>query len=149
MKLFFDTSAFIKLFIDEKGCNSVRRLAEDYRNELFALSLIRLESLSAVCRRARNGEIPLEMIRKFIKSMDEVLQYWHVEQFTEVIVEEAESLMKNYGFDKGLRSLDALHLAAFTLNAESEWRFVCSDVRLCSVAETLGYEVINPVTDES
>jgi len=149
LKLFFDTSAFIKLFIDEKGSSSVRKLAEDYDNELYVLSLVRLESLSAICRRARNREISPEMMRKFIKSMDDILKYWHVEQLTEVVVDEAESLIKNYGYDNGLRALDALHLAAFTLNAESEWRFVCSDSRLCSAAETLGYKIINPVNDES
>ena len=144
MKLFFDTSAFIKLFIEEQGSSAVRMLVNDYKNELFALHLIRLESLSAVNRRARIGEISYEMMQKFSKSMDEVLFYWHIEPLTEVVLNEAESLITRYGFENGLRSLDALHLSAFTMNAEEDWRFVCADERLCVIAKSLGYEIINP-----
>ncbi len=75
MKLFFDTSAFIKLFIEERGSVKIKELVDDYRNELFGLHLIKLESL----------------------------------------------------------------------NAEDNWHFVCADGRLCIIAKSLGYEVINPV----
>jgi len=50
-----------------------------------------------------------------------------------------------YGKTKGLRTLDALHLAAFILISEKDWAFLAADDNLCGIAALLGYKVISPL----
>ena len=144
MKLFFDTSSFIKLFVSENGSDTVKALVNDENNQLFALHLIRLEAVSAVFRRARSGEITVQNARNFQTTIDRVLQFWNVEPVTEIIISEAENLITEYGLSYGLRSLDAIHLAGFLLNADEDWKFICSDVKLADIVKKTGYEVIIP-----
>jgi hypothetical protein len=53
-------------------------------------------------------------------------------------------MLQKFGKEHGLRTLDAIHLATFSLIAESKWLFVCSDETLCLVVKELGFEFINP-----
>ena len=145
MNLFFDTSAFVKYLVDEKGTEEIRELIEDSSNELYGLSLIRLETYSALFRRAKNNEIPHEKLVEMCRIIDEVLEYWVIDSVTDDVMREAEALIRKFGLGPGLRTLDALHLASFSLNAEPDWCFVCADSRLCDIVKTLGYKTINPI----
>ncbi len=60
--------------------------------------------------------------------------------------EVAEELIRRHAFDLGLRSLDAIQLAAaHRLKAlGSAGRFLASDRILCQVAALEGFSVINP-----
>ncbi len=60
------------------------------------------------------------------------------------VVAEAEQLLDKYGGVFGLRTLDALHLGAFQLAAESDWHFVAADRNLCRVVTELGFNILNP-----
>lgn len=62
-----------------------------------------------------------------------------------VIVREAEDMLKRYGKEHGLRTLDALHFGCFSLISESAWLFVSTDGNLCKVAELAGTKIINPL----
>jgi len=65
----------------------------------------------------------------------------------QAVVDEAESLLKKFGKTTGLRTLDALHLAAYLLIAEEDWAFVSADQNLCSTATSAGHTVLNPLDD--
>ncbi len=60
-------------------------------------------------------------------------------------VKEAENLLKSYGKTYGLRTLDALHLAAFSLISESDWTFVTADIKQNEVAQAMGFSTIFPI----
>jgi len=143
---FLDTSALVKLFHEEQGSDVVERLVTQPDNEIWLCELVRLEFLSSVYRRVRQGELTGEEADTVIECFEDQLSSLNVEPLGSGVLNEAESLMKEYGKAGGLRSLDALHLAACRLLAEDDWVFVCSDSRLCNVARTYGIAVSNPMT---
>ena len=53
-------------------------------------------------------------------------------------------MLQKFGKDYGLRTLDAIHIATFSLIAEKKWLFVCSDETVCMVVKELGYQFLNP-----
>jgi len=63
----------------------------------------------------------------------------------QLILDEAGVMLQNFGKNYGLRTLDAIHLATFSLIAEKSWVFVCSDDILGKVVKELGFKLINPV----
>ena len=145
MILFFDTSALVKLFHEEKGSEVVARLVKPKDNEIWVSELATIEFLSAIFRRLRNKEISDEQLNGAIKGFEEQIDFFNVEPLGQVILREAESLLKRYGKKRGLRALDALQMATFSLISEREWYFVASDEMLCEIAKDMGFQAINPL----
>ena len=69
-----------------------------------------------------------------------LVKFYHNEVGTE-----AENLLKIYGKTYGLRTLDALHLAAFSLISESDWTFVTADIQQNEVAKEMNITTILPI----
>lgn len=145
MNLFFDTSALVKFFHEEEGSEIVTKLITSQENEVWILELVRIEFLSAVLRRFRNKEIDEKRLAEAISGFEEQSASFNIEPFGHAVLMEAETLMKKYGTNKGLRTLDALHLGAFRLISENDWYFVASDENLCDIAQLLGLKTINPL----
>ena len=80
---------------------------------------------------------------------DKELVYIQIQCTTSLIIDEARTLLALYGEGMGLRTLDSLHLAAFSLIHESDWIFVCCDNTLSDVATFAGYHVYNPLNNNS
>lgn len=55
MNLFFDTSALVKLFYVEQGSQEVEKLVTDGNNIIWISHLSRIEFLSAIHRKFREG----------------------------------------------------------------------------------------------
>lgn len=145
MNLFFDTSALVKFFCEEEGTETVTELITSGENEIWILEIARLEFISAIFRKYRNGEIDDERLYDAILAFEEQLTFFNVEPIGQAITREAESLLKKFGKTQGLRTLDALHLGCFSLISEEDWIFVASDDNLCKVAELIGFKTINPL----
>ena len=62
MNLFFDTSALVKFFHQEKGTDIVTDLILEQNNEVWISELGRLEFVNAVFRRFRNKELDEEQL---------------------------------------------------------------------------------------
>jgi len=151
MNLFFDTSALVKFFHDEEGSEAVTKLITSQENEIWGLELVRLEFMSALFRRFRNKEVKEvddRQLTEAISGFNEEIILFNVEPFRQAIIKEAESLVKKYWKTQGIRTLDALHLGAFSLIAEEEWGFVAADENLCKVVELIGFNAINPLKNK-
>lgn len=62
------------------------------------------------------------------------------------VLNEAEALVDRLGKSLGLRALDAIHLATFSLfNQLEEMPFVAADDILLTAARSIGAKVINPL----
>ncbi|MBI4746690.1 MAG: type II toxin-antitoxin system VapC family toxin [Deltaproteobacteria bacterium] len=145
MILFFDTSSLVKFFHNEEGTEAVTGLLNFQENEIWVSELARLEFVSALHRRFRNKEIDEKILNEAIEGFEVEIARFNMEPLSHVIVLEAENLLKRYGKEHGLRTLDALHLGCFSLISESYWLFVSTDENLCKVAEHIGAKVINPL----
>jgi len=142
---FFDTSALVKYYHHESGSEAVAGIIDLSENDVWILDIARVEFLSALHRRFRDRELSENELNDAIDGFVESLAAFHIEETGASVIQEAENLIKQYGKTDGLRTLDALHLAAFNLLAGDSWVFVSSDNRLCSVVEKLGYATINPL----
>jgi len=147
MICFFDTSALVKLFHEEMGSAAVESLILDEQNEIWALELVRLEFYSSICRRYRLSELTETDFNNVLNDFEEQLLNFNIEPMGSIILREAEQLIKDYGQNHGLKSLDALHLGAFRLLSDGNWLFVCADDKLCEIAEKCSLKVKNPVRE--
>lgn len=147
MNLFFDTSALVKFFHDEIGTERVTKwiMASEY--VIWISELARLEMISALYRRYRNNEISSEKLITATDAFEEQIESFQVEPLSQSIVLESERLLKVYGKNQGLRTLDALHLGTYSLICDEYWSFVASDDNLCKVVTEMGYSVMNPVDE--
>jgi len=145
MNLFVDTSALVKLFHEEEGTEFVTSLLTQPANSVWLLDLAKLEFLSAIYRRFRNGDLDESALVLALEGFEQELTRFHMEPLTHAIVEEAESLMRIHGKNAGLRTLDAIHLGCFCLISEMDWGFVSADTTLCEVARKMGFNALNPL----
>ena len=145
MNCFFDTSALAKLFQKEEGSNFVEELINAPENDIWVLDLTRIELLSSFYRRYRQKEISEKELEIILNAFDEQLLEFNQEFLGPAVLFEAEQLMNSYGKIQGLRALDALQLGACKMLNTTEWRFVCSDKRLCDIARLCKIIVLNPL----
>lgn len=145
MNYFLDTSALVKYFHQEAGSGVVESVIDSEENEIWILDIARIEFLCSLHRRFRDrGLSELDLISA-VEGFNDAINEFHIEKTGTPVVEEAENLVKQYGKVDGLRTLDALHLASFNLLANSDWVFMASDIKLCSVVKKMGYSVLNPL----
>ena len=135
MKIFFDTSAFVKRYVTETGSDDVIELC--HRADRLALSIICLpEMVSTLRRLSREGKIQEE---DYLQTKDLILgDLEDVEICTlnpEVIRSCINCLEKNK-----LRAMDAIHLAcALAIGPDI---FVSSDVQQIEAAKKEGLKVV-------
>ncbi|MFC2087150.1 type II toxin-antitoxin system VapC family toxin [Bacteroidota bacterium] len=142
MILFFDTSALVKLFNNEQGSEEVTNLIIDPSNEVVVLELAQIEIQSAIYRKIRSKEIGEDKLEKIQEAIDEQFEIFTIIPFGTDIIEETKILIKQYGKQFGLRTLDALHVAAWSLIAGSDWQFVSSDKNQLSVVEMMNFSTL-------
>ena len=120
MNLYVDSSALIKYFHKEQGTEKVRELLNSTSNEIWISELVLIEFYSALFRRFRNKEIDEEELETAIQGFEEYIKIIIIEPLGPTVVKEAERLLKQYGKNYGLRTLDALQLGTFNLIAKGK-----------------------------
>jgi predicted nucleic acid-binding protein len=145
--LYLDTSALVKLYVQEQGTELMLRLAHpDANHQLAILSLARLEFRAAVRRRAKLGDFePLvadSLLMSFAQHLATVFQ---VQPINDAVLEEASGLIDRHG----IRAYDAIQLGGClalrdTVRGELEVQFVCADHQLLSAATNEGVPTIEP-----
>ncbi len=144
MNFFFDTSALVKLFHEERGTEEVTELVEQHRGNLWCSALAQVELTSALYKKRRIGDLTKDQLSVALTGVNTELRRFHLEPVGEPVISEAIDLIRRYGASPGLRTLDALHLASFHLIADSLWTMVASDNILCRTARAESYNVVNP-----
>lgn len=144
--VYLDTSALLKLYIDEEGTAPVVRAAEGSdTHHVVILDITRVESRSAVRRRERAGDIPGADASGILSRIEQdVSSFFLVQPSSSAVIEEAGRLVDRYP----LRALDALQLAGslvFQRGAPGPVTFVCADAPLCQAAESEQLATLNPL----
>ncbi|MDQ7048062.1 MAG: type II toxin-antitoxin system VapC family toxin [Enterobacterales bacterium] len=134
MKLFFDSSSYIKKFIEEPGSREIDDLLQ--KASTLALSIICLpEIMSALNRKVREGSLT-ENGYQSVKQ--QIIEDIHDIQMINLVPEVVENSIKLLENNK-LRSLEALHITcALTWNTDL---FISSDKRQIIAAENSGLKV--------
>lgn len=143
MIYYFDTSALVKLFSNEPGSTEVKEIVNISANEIWVLELALVELMSAVYRKFRNNEIPEADLAKIQQAIENQFSCFSIVPLAVDVVSETLVLIKRFGKDFGLRTLDAMHIAGWTIVAKNDWHFVSSDHNQLKVMELLQYKTVS------
>ena len=145
--VYLDTSALVKLYVEEEGTERVVGLTKDLDGvRAVVLDVTLLESRSAVRRREREGDIAAADAERILKQIEEDASLsFLVQPSTSAVIEEAARLIDEYL----LKTYDALQLAGCLVVRQGlpgPLTFVCADIRLCEAAALEGLPVLNPIS---
>ena len=142
---FFDTSALVKLYIQEPGTDRLLRLAGDqpeHRIAVLAISVVEIRS--ALRRRQRAGDIDAEVATAILESVQSHMETRFVRQaVNDSVIDAALEMLDRYA----LRAYDAVQLAGclvLSAIAADSYTFVCSDRRLLEAARSEQLPVLDP-----
>ncbi|MFA7405896.1 MAG: type II toxin-antitoxin system VapC family toxin [Pelobacteraceae bacterium] len=135
MRVFFDSSAFVKRYVREAGTDVVLMWC-DQATELCLSGIALPEIVSAFCRLQREKQVsPLQYRHLKAMLMADIIDAAICDLTPEVIRHTISSLESNV-----LRGMDAIHLgSALALNADI---FVSADARQCAAAAQVGLKVV-------
>jgi predicted nucleic acid-binding protein len=135
MRVYFDSSAFVKRYIAEAGTAEV--LAWCDRAGELALSIIALpELISAFCRLLREGRLTEVQYRQVKGDLMMDIADALICDTTPQVVQKAITTLEA----QPLRGMDAIHLGAAMVCAADV--FVSADARQCAAAEHFGLQVV-------
>jgi len=134
MRIFFDSSAFVKRYVQEEGTDEVLALC-DQATELCLSGIALVEIIAAFCRLQRENRVSPSQYRQLKTLLMEDITDAAISDLTpEVIRHSIISLEGNI-----LRGMDALHIgSALSLKADL---FVTADARQHRAAIQAGLRV--------
>ena len=136
MIVYFDTSAFIPLIIDEPSSGTRERLWNEAARAV-SVRLLHVEARSALARAQRLGRLTHRGLASAVALLDDLnAQVDHIE-ITERLVRIAGDLAE----EQHLRGYDAVHLAAARTVADADTVFASGDHELAAAAN-LGLTVV-------
>ncbi len=107
MKLYLDTSALVKLYVEEEGAPVVRNAVA--QAELVATAAIAyVEARAAFVRRRHEGGLSTAEYRRIIRDIDSDWARYLVVEVTDSLIRDAARLAEAHR----LRAYDAIHLAS-------------------------------------
>jgi predicted nucleic acid-binding protein len=134
VRLYFDSSAFAKRYIQESGSDAVIDWC-DRATELAIAGIALPEIISAFCRLRREGKLGDGQYRQLKAALfADIDDIAICDPTPEVILAAIECLETNI-----LRGMDAIHIGCAL-----EWRaevFISADSRQCEAAERAGLKV--------
>ena len=134
MRVFFDTSSFVKRFVDEVGSNEVEQVTEN-ASEIGLSIICFTEVISALNRKLRKEVISDEIYQELKENVLEDIQDADIINLTPSVLERTTELLES----NVLRSLDAIHIAC-ALEWEADL-FASSDERQVDAAINSGLQV--------
>jgi predicted nucleic acid-binding protein len=135
---YVDTSALIKLVIEEEGSDRVE-LVWGAADALASASLVVVEARAALAAATRAGRLTRPQHREAKAALADVLPDLHLVSVTDDLIRRASDLAE----DDALRGYDAVHLAA-ALRVDASV-VASADDALCQAAMRRGLHVANPL----
>ncbi len=142
---FLDTSALVKLYVQEPGTDRLLSLFSDQPGNRFGvLAISAVEIRSAIRRRQRAGDIAPGVATAILETVQSHLETRFIRQVVnDTVIDTALEMIDRYT----LRAYDAIQLAGClvlgTIAVEA-FTFVCSDHRLLEAAQSEQLKVLDP-----
>jgi predicted nucleic acid-binding protein len=135
MRVYFDSSAFAKRYVEEPGTPEV--LAWCDRASELALSVIAIpELISACCRLRREGRIADDQYQGIKRDLLADIEDALICETTAEVIRHAVRALETHP----LRGMDAIHIGAALACAADV--FISADARQCQAAAGLGIQVV-------
>lgn len=147
---FLDSSALVKCYVAETGYAWTRSILDDENTVVYVASLSRVETISALTRRLRRGDItPAEFEVACEQFRLDLTTQFEIVALTDQMIEEASTLAEKHG----LRAYDAVQLAAamdsrrvISQVEPNQFILVSADLELNDAAIAEGLNVEDPNT---
>lgn len=134
MRVFFDTSAFVKRYVSEAGTDAVLEWC-DRATEIGLSGIALPEIISAFCRLHREEKITDTQYRQLKSLLLADIEDAAICDLTPAVLGQAVSALET----NVLRGMDAIHIgSAVALQADV---FVTADMRQCEAAARAGLRV--------
>lgn len=134
MKVFFDSSALAKRYIDEEGSDDVEKMCR--QTDVLSVSIISLpEIISALNRLRQEKQLNKRQYEKVKESLIYDLEDADFYNLTPQVINHSIQLLEKYA----IRAMDALHIAC-ALIAQPDL-FVSSDQRQLAAAKKTGLQI--------
>ncbi len=142
---FLDTSALVKLYVQEPGTDRLLPLFGDQPENRFAvLAIAAVEIRSAIRRRQRAGDIGAADASSILQSLQSHLETRFLRQLiNDTVIDTALEMVDRYA----LRAYDAVQLAGCLVlcgNTAEAFTFICSDHRLLEAARSEQIRTFDP-----
>lgn len=142
---FLDTSALVKLYVQEPGTDRLLALISDQSENRFAvLAISVVEFRSAIRRRQHAGDIDASVATALLEALQSHMESRFIRQMVnDPVIDTAKEMIDRYA----LRAYDAVQLAGClvlcAIVAEA-FTFVCADHRLLKAARSEQLKVLDP-----
>ncbi|MCC9000153.1 MAG: type II toxin-antitoxin system VapC family toxin [Candidatus Contendobacter sp.] len=135
MRVFFDTSAFVKRYVSEAGTDAVLEWC-DQATEIGLSGIALPEMISAFCRLRREARITNTQYQQLKSLLFADIEDAAVCDLTPAVLAQAVSSLET----SALRGMDAIHIgSAIVLKADV---FVSADLRQRDAAARAGLQVV-------
>lgn len=141
MNCFFDTSALIKNYMDEKGSERVAEILENAEKVIVAPTT-ETECASVISRMHHAGDYTRKEAYELLEDVRIDSQYFDRVSFDPHL----EDASIRVTFDHNLRALDSIQLGAAILRRDEIDRFVSCDKDLLAAAKREKFRVEDPTT---
>ncbi len=140
MKLYLDTSALVKLYVEEEGSSAVRQ-GVDQADLVVTSMLAYVEARAAFARRRHEGKFSLAEYRRMLLGFEADWEHYVILDVTDSLVRKAAHLAEAHR----LRAYDAIHLASANIFRErlaEAVSFASWDTSLEAAAGREGFEIL-------
>lgn len=144
---FLETTAFARLFVQDKGTDElIRIMSNTDDNGKLISAAAPLEVYAAIRRRERAGDIPSEQANEALEILRLEAARMVQQPLNPGVLEAARQLIDR---QPTLRTGDAMQLAAALVAREMlhgiEITFVSTDAKLLEAAANEGFQTLNPI----
>ncbi|HUD67517.1 MAG TPA: type II toxin-antitoxin system VapC family toxin [Candidatus Sulfotelmatobacter sp.] len=132
---YFDSSAVVKLYVQERGRTAVLRLLRQH--EVVASAILPIEIRGALRRRADENVIGRSRLPAALKQLALDRTQWNLLSVSTEILERTEQIVASHS----VRTLDAIHIASaqeFAGQLRARIPFISADHRQIEAAVALG-----------
>jgi uncharacterized protein len=136
--VYFDTSAFVPIVVEEEASATAARLWSD-ADRVVSSRLLYAEARAALGMARRTGRLGGEQLREAVVTLEELVINLDVVEVTDILVRRAGTLAE----DLRLRGYDAVHLASAEAITDADLVFASGDSALLEAATTLRLSVAN------
>lgn len=140
-RAFWDASAIVPLCVYESDSSRARQIMRKHNKQIVWWGTM-AEARSAFARADRKGLLSVKDKEQAIRQLERLSHAWIEIAPDSAVRDLAVQLLDNYP----LRTSDALQLGAALISCGNNPRrkvFVCFDDRLATIAEDIGFNVIN------
>ncbi len=135
MWAYFDSSAMVKIYVQESGRATVLRLLRSY--EVVVSALLPVEIRGALRRRARENAFKTSRLPAALHQLSADREQWNLLAVSREILRRAEEIVATHA----VRTLDAIHVASakeFAERLQERVSFISADHRQLEAAVAIG-----------